>query len=151
MSHRHLSDYYITPFYSHQSNWILYRKSYLYKISRSSIDSNIIRHYIDTFKNQTDFTLAAVSNIKVERSRTCRAAPICALLLSSLRSAWRSPVSWASSTISDPNWLNAFTNSVKFVTLSSLVNVFTTWNSKCEQIYLDTEHSNSKHITTHYW
>jgi hypothetical protein len=63
--------------------------------------------------------LLEVSSIIVDLSRTCRAAAIWALRRSSFRSFCLSPVRWASSTISAPNWLNAFTNSVKLFTDSN--------------------------------
>lgn len=74
------------------------------------------------------FTLLDVSNIIVDLSSTCLAAAICALLLSSLRSFCLSPVRCASSTISAPNWLKAFTNSVKLFTDSKRSRLWDTYN-----------------------
>lgn len=75
---------------------------------------------------EPSLTLEAVSSISVDRSRMVRAALIWARRRSSFRSFCRSPVTCARSTISLPNWLNAFTNSVKLLTPSSLVNVLDT-------------------------
>ena len=64
-----------------------------------------------------------------------RAALIWARRLSSFKSFWRSPVTWAKSTISLPNWLKALTNSVKLFTPSRRVSVFDTyyWEKKTTQ------------------
>jgi len=64
-------------------------------------------------------TLDEVNSSMVDRSSTCRAAAIWDRRRSSFRSFCRSPVKWASSTISVPKWLKALTNSVKLLTPSS--------------------------------
>lgn len=63
-------------------------------------------------------TLDEVNSSMVDRSSTCRAAAIWDRRRSSFRSFCRSPVKWASSTISVPKWLKALTNSVKLLTPS---------------------------------
>lgn len=64
-------------------------------------------------------TLDEVNSSMVDRSSTCLAAAIWDLRRSSFRSFCRSPVKWASSTISVPKWLKALTNSVKLLTPSN--------------------------------
>ena len=97
-------------------------------------------------------TLAEVRSIMVERSRTRRAAPIWALRRSSFKSTCLSAVTWASSTISVPNWQKALTNSVKFVTDSSLVIVFTTWSSSSRRSTQPGEkHKKIRQITQLHW
>lgn len=80
-------------------------------------------------------TLEAVRSMSVDRSRMVRAALICARRRSSLRSFCLSPVTRAKSTISLPNWLNAFTNSVKLLTPSSRVSVFDTYTVQLEEFF----------------
>lgn len=67
----------------------------------------------------TTNTLDEVSSISVDLSKTFLAAATCALLLSSRRSALRSAVSLASSTIPPPNSVKALTNSAKLDTDSN--------------------------------